>query len=81
MTTKNRFQKVVTKRVHRPTFSRTVFFRPTNRNKSPVWALLGEVGYVIPPILSRDTGRNTARQIFSLFIASNNNLTAKENPG
>ncbi len=44
MTTKNRFQKVVTKRVHRPTFSRTVFFRPqtaTNRLCGICWARSG----------------------------------------
>ena len=80
MTTKNRFQKVVTKRVHRPVFSRTAFFSPTNRDKSAVWALLGEVGYELPPFLSRDTERNRARQVFSLLIASTISLTAKEKP-
>ena len=33
-----------------------------------------------PPILSRDTGRNRARQVFSLVIASTISLTAKEKP-
>ena len=37
-------------------------------------------GNVTPPILSRDTGRKTARQDFSLLIASTISLTAKEKP-
>ena len=55
-------------------------FSPTNRDKSAVWALLGEVGYELPPFLSRDTERNRARQVFSLLIASTISLTAKEKP-
>jgi hypothetical protein len=34
----------------------------------------------LPQIFSRNTGRNRARQVFSLLIASTISLTAKGNP-
>ena len=42
-------------------YIRRCFFVPTNRDKPPVWALFGLVGYEPPPILSRHTRRNKAR--------------------
>ena len=46
VTAQNRFQKKCDKKPNRPTFLSGGVFAPTNRDKSPVWALCGEVGYV-----------------------------------
>ena len=55
------------------------FLTVTNRDKSAVWALLGEVGYV-PHRSFRATRGETGHQFFSLLIASISNLTVKEKP-
>ena len=77
MTTRNRFLKMCDKTSSPPDIIIRRCFSPTSRDKSAVWALFGLVGYEPPPILSRHTGRNRARQVFSLLIASTISLTAK----
>lgn len=46
VTAQNHFQKKCDKKSNRPTLLSGGVFAPTRRDKSPVWALCGLVGYV-----------------------------------